>query len=84
MKSLKKLSLNYLQISSDLANNSKLLDFIITADKIDLDYDMKMLKDFNLENVSNINDKISKFYNNAEKRILETERLINESIDTKS
>lgn len=84
LKSLKKLSLNYLQISSDLANNSKLLDFIITADKIDLDYEMKMLKDFNLENVSNINDKISKFYNNAEKRILETERLINESIDTKS
>ena len=45
---------------------------------------MKMLREFTVESVSNINQQLAKFYDNAEKRILEIERLINESINTAS
>lgn len=84
LKSLKKISLNYLTLTKDYANQSKLFEFIITSDKIDLDYEMKMLKDFNFENISNINEKLSSFYNNIEARISEIEGLINEGINTES
>ena len=84
LKTLKKLSLNYLALSGDFANQSKIFEFIITADKIDLDYKMKMLKEFTLENVMDITSQLSLFYENAEKRILEIEELINESINTAS
>ncbi len=84
LKYLKKLSLNYLSLSSDFASRSKVFDFIITSDKIDLDYEMKMLKEFTFENVLNINTKLALFYENSEKRIFEIERLINESINSAS
>lgn len=84
LKTLKKLSLNYIALSGDFANQSKIFEFIITADKIDLDYKMKMLKEFTLENVMDITSQLSLFYENAEKRILEIEELINESINTAS
>lgn len=82
LKLLKKLSENYLILSSNFANKSKMFDFIITADRIDLDYEMKMLKEFTLENVLRLNEKLSQFYENAEKRILEIEGLFNENFDT--
>ena len=84
LKILKKLSLIYLNITSDMANKSKLLDFIISGSKIDLDYEMKMFKNFSLENVSNINEKLGLFFDSTENRINEIERLINESINTAS
>lgn len=84
LKLLKKLSLNYIYLSGEFANQSKMFDFITIADKINLDYEMKMLREFTFENVTNINEKLSKFYDNSEKRILEIERLINESINTAS
>lgn len=77
LKALKKLSENYLTLS---ANNSKLFEFITTADKIDLDYEMKMVQKFDVETVTNISSKILKYLENAEKRIKE----INESFNTKS
>ncbi len=83
LKSLKKLSVNYLNLSSDFANKSKLYDYITTADKIDLDYEMKMIRDFDYESVSRISEKLTNYYINAEKRVLEIEGLINESINTK-
>ena len=54
----------------------------LLIDKIDLDYEMKMLKEFTFENISNINKKFASFYETASLRILEVERLINESINT--
>lgn len=80
LKSLKKLSLNYLSLSADFASKSKLFDFITASDKIDLDYEMKMVKDFNFETVSKLYKKIFDYYETAEKRIKE----INESFNTKS
>ena len=82
LKILKKLSLNYLEISGNLAGSSKLLDLIIASDKIDLDYDMKMMKDLTVENIMNLNAKLNLFYDNTQKRIVEIERLINESFNT--
>lgn len=84
LKLLKKLSETYLNLSSDFANKSRMFEFIITADKIDIDYEMKMLKDFSLENVVHINEKFLQFYKNAESGINLIERLVNESINPKS
>lgn len=83
LKGLKKLSVNYLSLSSDFSNKSELFDFIMTSDKIDLDYEMKMLSEFTYESVSRICDKISEYYEHAENRIKEVEGLINESIIAK-
>jgi len=71
LKTLKKLSLNYLSLSGDFAAKSKLFDFITIAEKIDLDYEMKMTEDFNYTSVRSILEKINLFYNNAEKKINE-------------
>lgn len=77
LKDLKKLSENYLVLSS---NKSKLFEFITTSDRIDLDYEMKMVQKFDVEVITNISSKIFKYLENAEKRIKE----INESFNTKS
>lgn len=82
LKTLKNLSLNYLNISGEQANKSKLLNYITTADKINLDYKMKMMQELCIDNIKNLSSKLALFYENTEKRIARIERLINESIDT--
>ena len=82
LKSLKKLSVNYLALSSNFIEKSELFDFITTADKINLDYEMKMLREFTYDSVLSICEKISAYYDNAEKRIREVEGLINESLNS--
>ncbi|MBQ7764225.1 motility associated factor glycosyltransferase family protein [bacterium] len=84
LKKLKRLSLNYLHITSELANKLKLLDFITTASKIDLDYEMKMTQEFTVKSIENINQKLANFYATTEQNILKIEGLINESINTAS
>lgn len=84
LKMLKRLSENYLRLSKDFADKSKMFEYIVTADRIDLDYEMKMIKEFTFESVSNMNNKLALFYENSENRILEIEGLINESINTAS
>lgn len=84
LKTLKKLSVNYLALSSDFSNKSQLFDFMMTADKIDMDYEMKMLKSFTFESVSRICEKLSEYYEHAERRMKEVEGSINESIIAKS
>ena len=60
----------------------QVFDFITTADKINLDYEMKMLREFTYDSVLSICEKISAYYDNAEKRIREVEGLINESLNS--
>ena len=61
-----------------------MFDFIITADKIDLDYEMKIIKEFSLENVTHLSEKMLEFYENAKNRSRYVEVLINESLNTAS
>ena len=88
LKLLKKVSLNYLLLSGEFADKSKMFDFMTIADKIDLDYEMKMMREFTAENISGISDKISQYYENALNHINETENkikgVLNESFDTES
>ena len=70
LKLLKKVSMNYLELSSNLAKSNQLFDFITMSEKIDLDYEMKMMREFTYESVNNINEKLNKYYVNAQKRVL--------------
>ena len=87
LKALKKVSVGYLYLSSDFSDKSKIFDFITIANKIDLDYEMKMTKNFTYESVKNISDKIANYLNMADSRVKKIEKLIrkvsNESLNTK-
>ena len=69
LKSLKKISMNYLDLSSNFADKNKIYDFITTSVKLDLDYEMKMMREFTFESVSNINEKLFEYYDVALKRV---------------
>ena len=91
LKSLKSLSINFVDLSVKYAKENQLFDYITISERIELDYEMKMLKEFNLENVSAITEKFLNYYNVAEKRIYSINKLlnislgkINEIINTKS
>lgn len=80
LKTLKKLSVNYLELSGDFSNKSKIFEAITASEKIDLDFEMKMIKEFNFESVNRLNSHISKYLANAEIRIIEIENIINKNI----
>ena len=61
--------MNYYELSNVFAKQNLLFDFITTAERIDLDYEMKMLKEFTPDTVGNITEKISIYYTNALKRM---------------
>ena len=74
LKCLKKLSINYYDLSTNYKNT--FFDFIIAAERIDLDYEMKMTKEFTQETVSNYIAKMTNFYEQAEKKMKLTEQRI--------
>ena len=74
LKCLKKLSVNYYDLSTNYKNT--FFDFIIAAERIDLDYEMKMTKEFTQETVSNYIAKMTNFYEQAEKKMKLTEQRI--------
>ena len=69
LKGLKRLSIGYVTLSSDFALKNKLFDFIMTSERIDLDYEMKMTREFTVESVSNIANKILNYSSKAEEKI---------------
>ena len=69
LKGLKRLSINYYELSNVFAKQNLLFDYITTAERIDLDYEMKMTKEFTLQTVSNIVEKTNIYYTNALKRL---------------
>ncbi len=82
LKNLKRLSTGYAALSCDFGAKNKLFDFIMTAEKIDIDYEMKMLREFTVESVSNIVQKISNYADKAEEKIhsfsVETDKILGE------
>lgn len=78
LKLLKKISVNYLDLSTNFANQNPLFEFITTSEKIDLDYEMKMMREFTFDSVNNMNEKLCKYYTNAQKRV----EYINKMLET--
>ena len=78
LKTLRKLSVNYLWLASDFSNRSKMFDFITASEKIDLDYEMKMSSEFTIDNITKVVNSISKYYEHAETRIYELEEIISD------
>ena len=85
---LKKLTLIYIELSTDFAEKSKMFDFITVANKIDLDYEMKMTQTFTTDSVMNIIQKIQQYFENADSRIKEvlnlSREVLNENFNSKS
>jgi len=77
LKGLKKLATGYTALSYDFSSKNKLFDFITTAERIDLDYEMKMTREFTVETVSNLVHKISDYAIKSEEKI----KTISENID---
>ena len=88
LKLLKKVSLIYLNLIDEISDKNKLYSIISAAEKIDLDYEMKMMRNFNYDGVLRITKKISAYFNTTESKIYEIENMLkgvlNESFDTKS
>ena len=61
--------MNYYELSAVYAKKNLLFDFITTAERIDLDYEMKMTVEFTPKTIENITDKINTYYQNAQKRM---------------
>ena len=81
LKFLKKISVNYLDLSTNFANQNPLFDFITTSERIDLDYEMKMMREFTFDSVNNINEKLSKYYTNAQKRVEYIDKMLTTAIE---
>ena len=80
LKILKNLSSNFIDLSTKYTEENQLFEYITISERIELDYEMKMLKEFNLENVTSIIEKFSNYYNIAEKRIYAINKLLNLSL----
>ena len=69
LKSFKKLITGYTALSYDFGDKNKLFDFIMTAERINIDYEMKMTREFTLDSVTSLTDKITEYVNAAENKI---------------
>lgn len=76
LSDLKRLSVKYLALSSEWSEKSKIFDFITVADKIDLDYEMKMMKEFNYENTLRIASKMYEYFENSKAKSAEIKQMI--------
>lgn len=81
LKGLKKISTGYAALSIDYSAKSKLFDFITTAERIEMDYVMKMFKDINTDSILGIVDKFEWFCTEAENKITEISNLIEKTCE---
>lgn len=80
LKSLKKISSHYLELSTEGAKQNLIFDFITTAERLELDYEMKMMREFTPESVGRISEKLAKYYDNAETKINTVSGLIRKTV----
>ena len=76
LEKLKRIMTGYHILSNENTKKSKLLDFIIAADVIDLDYEIKMIKEFSLEVITGLIEKVNNFCQNTNSRIKEISDII--------
>ena len=69
LKDLKRLSIGYTSLSYDFASKNQMYDYLTLSEKIDLDYEMKMTREFTIESITNLVDKITHYVNKAEEKI---------------
>ncbi len=76
LKILKKVSFDYIELSTKFANKNKLFDIITTAERIDIEYEMKMTQTITVESINKLSESMSKYYSNAKKRIDEVSEML--------
>ena len=81
LKSFRKLVANYTTLSGEFSNKSKMFDFMTAAEKIDLDYEMKMTKVLNIQSIQRISNMISDYYEKAVYRFTVVEKFIKRVIE---
>ena len=69
LKTLKKLFTGYSTLSDKFSSQNKLFDFITTAERIDMDYEMKMTTEFTVESVTKLVQKLNSYAEKAEEKI---------------
>lgn len=82
LQSLKKLVTGFTTLGYDFADKNKLFDFIATPERIDVDYELKMTREFTVPAITNIVQKITEYANTSEEKIKtisgELEKIIGE------
>lgn len=79
LKSLKKVSSIYLNLSGSYSET--LFDFISATEKINVDYAMKMAKNFNPQTITELIIKLSEYFDNAEKKLKTIDTLLKNAIE---
>lgn len=79
LKSLKKVSSIYLNLSGSYSDT--LFDFISATEKINVDYAMKMAKNFNPQTITELITKLSEYFDNAEKKSKTIDTLLKNAIE---
>ena len=67
LKELKKVTAAFLESSTSYQNTA--FDYITAAERIEIDYLMKVTRNFDLKAVENMSEKMNAYFNNAEKRL---------------
>jgi len=81
LKLLKKVSLIYLNLTGEYSKDNELYDLISASGKIDLDYEMKMMREFNYESVLRITEKISDYFDLTKSRINEISNMLKDVLN---
>lgn len=69
LKGLKRLSTGYVTLNSKFAKTNMLFDFMTIAERIDIDYEMKMMREFTLESVKHLVNVFNIFIKQTEEKI---------------
>lgn len=77
LKSLKHLTTGYYYLSSEYTKRNIMFDFITTAERMEIEYLMKMSKNLSIDNITSLTDKILVYSENAIAKINEVADLIN-------
>ena len=81
LKGLKKVSTGYTALSTDYVDKCKIFDYITIAERIEMDYQMKMFKDINVQTVSNMINNINHFCDETEVKISEISSVIDNVLE---